>query len=290
MSKTLIGKEGWLFLQNDSARELEVHCNNICLVSGHLTQRFDTIKDKYFLTIFPNKSLIMKQFLPDGFEPRFRPAFNIYAEYLGTHILDGLSILTEISDELTYYKTDSHINLFGAYIVYKKFIETVNKVFGLHILPVEAKFNKKTVSNLSSSNLGYGDLTWESNLGGQILISTYDELYESSSIEQLINYYKIDQHKSIQIFDYNIRNKTNEFTEAVLNWEILSKMILYQYNAEANDLTVIIFFDSFLISTLSLYLQLFKQVYLVKNNITLKLIKQINPDLIFEFRVERFLF
>ena len=30
--KTLIGKDGYLFLINDSGRELEVHCNNVLLV------------------------------------------------------------------------------------------------------------------------------------------------------------------------------------------------------------------------------------------------------------------
>ena len=34
MNKTLIGKNGFLFLQNDSANELEVHNDNLCKVDN----------------------------------------------------------------------------------------------------------------------------------------------------------------------------------------------------------------------------------------------------------------
>jgi hypothetical protein len=33
MSKTLIGKNGYLFLINDSSQELKIHCDNIDLVN-----------------------------------------------------------------------------------------------------------------------------------------------------------------------------------------------------------------------------------------------------------------
>lgn len=29
VEKTLIGKNGYLFLKNDESKELEIHCNNI---------------------------------------------------------------------------------------------------------------------------------------------------------------------------------------------------------------------------------------------------------------------
>ena len=52
---------------------------------------------------------------------------------------------------------------------------------------------------------------------------------------------------------------------------------------------VIIFYDSFLISTLYLYLKMFNEVYLIKTGYNPKFIKQLKPDYTFEFRVERFL-
>ena len=43
MTKTLIGKNNFLFLQNDSARELEVHNNNLCLVHHEFYKRYEEI-------------------------------------------------------------------------------------------------------------------------------------------------------------------------------------------------------------------------------------------------------
>ena len=39
-NKTLIGKDNYLFLTNDSAKELEVHCNNLNLVQDKSLQRY----------------------------------------------------------------------------------------------------------------------------------------------------------------------------------------------------------------------------------------------------------
>ena len=60
-NKTLIGKNHWLFLQNDSAKELEVHNNNLCLVDDSFYHKYANTKHKYFLTVFPNKSYLYKQ-------------------------------------------------------------------------------------------------------------------------------------------------------------------------------------------------------------------------------------
>ena len=76
MYKTLIGKENYLFLQKDTARELEVHQNNIDLVKNDFYLKYESNKNKYLLIIFPNKSFIQKQFLPDGFNLQYRPGFN----------------------------------------------------------------------------------------------------------------------------------------------------------------------------------------------------------------------
>lgn len=290
MDKTLIGKEGWLFLQNDSAKELEVHCNNLNLVSGSLDNRFKGIKDKYFLTIFPNKSYIMKKFLPDGFVPIFRPAFDNYLEYFGNHLLDGLAILAPIADKLTYYKTDTHINTFGAYLVYREFVEKINEIFSLGILPIDASFIESSVSSLSKLQNGIGDLTWSENLGSQELHSTDDFFYDSPDIEKIYMSHKISLSNQLHIFDYDLVNVTESLSDQILVWEIISKNILFQRNKGVSNKRVVIFYDSFLLSTLSLYLTMFTEVFMAKCCFNKDLINKLKPDLIFEFRVERFLF
>jgi hypothetical protein len=73
-------------------------------------------------------------------------------------------------------------------------------------------------------------------------------------------------------------------------WEILSKHIIYKTNSNTNKLKVIIFYDSFLLSIISLYMELFGEVYMIKSVYDNRLIEAIKPDYVFEFRVERFLF
>jgi len=41
---------------------------------------------------------------------------------------------------------------------------------------------------------------------------------------------------------------------------------------------------------MSLYIKMFEEVYMIKDVYNRKIIEKINPDLIFEYRVERFLF
>jgi len=86
-NKTLIGKNNYLFLINDSCKELEVHCKNLNLVKdiklSHLNFK------NYMLIVFPNKSLCCKEYLPDQYLIKFRPAFDIYKNFLKNKILDG---------------------------------------------------------------------------------------------------------------------------------------------------------------------------------------------------------
>ena len=57
----------------------------------------------------------------------------------------------------------------------------------------------------------------------------------------------------------------------------------------SNNLRIAIFYDSFLIPIIPLLMKTFKECYFVKSHLIESLIQQINPDLILEFRVERFL-
>ena len=79
--KTLIGKNGYLFLQNDSCKEIEVHNNNLCLVDLQFYKRYETILDKFLFIVIPNKSLIYAEHLPDIYNLQYRPGFDLYSNY-----------------------------------------------------------------------------------------------------------------------------------------------------------------------------------------------------------------
>jgi len=290
MHKTLIGKKGYLFLQNDSARELEVHCNNVDIVKPYQIRKVLQIKDKYMITIFPNKSLLCKEYLPDGYYPIYRPGFKKYSDVLKNHIIDGYELLKGKKDEV-FYKTDTHMNLNGCYLIYHAFVDTAHELFGLSIPKKECIIQKTDVLALQDLQLGLGDLLAEINLGDQQPESKSDTYYFSPDIESLYCKKCID-HESVRIIVHennSLLDVTDRHIGKILDWNMVSEYIFYQKNNISNIKKVLIFYDSFLMSTLSLYLSMFGEVYMSKSIITKDLIDLINPDYIFEFRVERFL-
>lgn len=284
MNKTLIGKNNYLFLHNDSSRELDVGCNNLNLIYDTTLERF---KFKNFvLIVFPNKSLIYKDYLPDNYQVKYRPALDNYIKVLKNKVIDTYSVLK--NEEDVYYKTDTHINMKGSYIVYKYFIQEINKLYSLNIIPKEITILSKECI-LTQLPYGIGDLLWKLNLGEQIVENHNDIFYYNTDVEDIYCIKQIQINDKLRILDYQLNDKNNELQNLIIDWNILSKNILYQKNICNNKQKVLIFYDSFLNSLLSLYLELFEEVYMIKSVYNNEIINIIKPDYVFEFRVERFL-
>ena len=284
--KTLIGKNNYLFLQNDSNKELEVHNNNLCLVDDNFHLKYEKYLHQYLLIVFPNKSLVQKEYLPDGFDLKYRPAFQKYQKYLGEHVLDLYPFLI---NKDTFYKTDTHINFYGAYISYGLVVEKIKRMFNL---PLEKKnINIQTTECvLINLQLGLGDLTWETNLGDQFIENTVDTYYHSDDIELIFPKYEIKTNDKIKILDYELNDCTEKLIGSPVNWDVVSNYIIHSKNDTVEvKKKFLIFYDSFLLSSLTLWMLTFYDVYFVKSNFNEEVIKKINPDYIFEFRVERFL-
>lgn len=142
---------------------------------------------------------------------------------------------------------------------------------------------------MSNLQIGIGDLTWTSNLGNQILNDITDTYYYSNDIDNVYMKHIILENDKIRLLKNNLIDITNDHINSIIDWNIVSNSILYQKNENKNH-TVLIFYDGFLLSTISLYLNMFKHVYMYKNIYDKDLINIIKPDYIFEFRCERFLF
>jgi hypothetical protein len=135
MNKTLIGKNNYLFLHNDNCEELKIHCENLIKINDLTLSRYTF--NNYILFVYPNKSLIYKNFLPDEYDIKYRPALDIYKNKFKNNIIDLYDILNTYKN--VYYKTDTHINIKGNYIVYKYFIRIL-LLFGI-LLYIYIKFN-----------------------------------------------------------------------------------------------------------------------------------------------------
>lgn len=288
MNKTLIGKNGYLFLINDACNELGVHCHNVDLVKDKELKRYNF--NNFLLIVFPDKSVVLKDYLPDQYNVKYRPAIDIYKKILKEKLIDTYDILNAEND--IYYKTDTHINLNGNYIVYKYFISKLNELFNLNISAKEIKLNN-IKCNLKDSNCGIGDLIFSDNLGNQIIEENdkIDSFYFSEDILKIYYGYTIKNTGNIRFLNKNLLDETLILENNLVSWEIISEYILYTKNNLCdNKYKVVIFYDSFLLSALNLYLELFEEVYMIKSIYDNKLINLINPEFVFEFRVERFLF
>ena len=279
-----------MFLHNDGSNEIEIHNNNLCNVDNSFYKKYENFMSKFLLIVFPNKSYVCKNNLPDQYNLLYRPGFHTYENYLKNNILDGYNYA---NSEDVFYKTDTHMNLKGCIQIYYAFINKVNQLFNLNIVPKNINLETQHVSSLSELNLGIGDLTWSANLGNQELVNTNDTYFFSNDFQLLYCIYNITLDSEIKFLLLNnnlLENVTSSLNNQILSWPHLSRYILYKKNHNSeNKKKVLIFYDSFLISTMPLYLNMFDEVYLAKSIFDQNLVNVINPDYVFEFRVERFL-
>ena len=284
-AKTLIGKNNILFLCNDSAEELDVHCSNKLKIHDLSLSRYTF--NNYSLFVYPDKTVIFKYDLPDNYVCKYRPALDIYKDKFKDKIHDLYDILKIETD--VYYKTDTHINIKGNYLVYKYFIEIINKELNINIKPKIVEL-LKTTCELKTLPYGIGDLTWESNLGNQILTNIDDTFYYHNEITWFYNKYRIQPDTNIRILNYNNVDCTSNLVGEMVDWNIISKNIIHVHNTDKVQLRIIIFYDSFLLHVLPLYFSLFNDVYFIKNPYSNEIIEMIKPNYVIEFMIERFLF
>lgn len=288
MPQTILGKNNILFLCNDSSNELEIHCKNINLVSDPTLSRYDFNIDNFFIVVFPDKSIYYKDYLPDRYIVNYRPALDIYTNKFKNKLFDAYDSLKNVSD--AYYKTDTHINFKGAYQTYLDFINKINITYNLDLIPKQINISILKNVELSQLNYGIGDLTWGTNLGDLKLDDITDNFYYSNDVKEFYMRHIITEKDDIRFLDYSLNDKTQKLNNQIVDWEIISKHIIYKKNNNVkNEKKIVIFYDSFIVGSLPLYLDIFYEVWFIKYTYNHALISLINPDFVFEFRVERFL-
>jgi hypothetical protein len=285
MSKTLIGKDGYLFLINDSCNDLCVHCENLVTVQDLTLSRYSF--EKFIMFVYPDKSVMCKDYLPNEYIVKYRPNLDIYKRVLDNKIVDFYDAIKNEHD--VYYKTDTHINLKGNYILYKYAINVINSRLNLNIVPRELNLNVVNCE-LSLLGLGIGDLTWESNLGDKTLSSKLDNFHFHDEMTWFYPNYLINNNCNIKFLKYDLTDDTENLVNRTTDWNIVSSYIIKVQNNDKVNLKVLVFMDSFMLHCLPLYFDLFNEIYFVKNMYSNELINLINPDYVFEFRTERFLF
>jgi GT2 family glycosyltransferase/glycosyltransferase involved in cell wall biosynthesis len=274
LKKSLKGKNGFLFLLNDSNNEIRQHFDE-SYENNFDSSRFiekieykmkycENIGIKYYFFLIPDKSLVCKDLLP--FKTKLIKRNYDAINRLVPDFIENL-------DQSCYFKIDTHMNYIGGRELSYSYLHYIDNNFKKHdydsLLDEQVEIEK---TNLKNERL-IGDLLSMQNW-------SYSDEEKQEYIEEetvlLINKYLEDLKEKIPD-EFKIC-KTRE-TE-------------YYYNPKSfTNLKVLILRDSslkFLKDPLSIY---FKEILLYWDHwdFNQKLVEWYKPDLILEIRTERFL-
>jgi len=266
--KVLKGKDGWLFLQNDSNKIIDQITNKISYDKYHAFRfrinhqlRHGFLKEhkiKYFSFIIPNKEIVYAKYLPDGIivseERMTRRLEKEMQEYNLDYFNYILTPLLESEDKIfhTYRKGDTHWNQYGAFIFYKNLMNIINKqnnnLFVLSFDDIE--FQKKNVK---------GDLI--SKLSGEVLDEDIIGMVKKASVEL--------------IYNNQVHNT--------------GSLKIYENKKHLNYPKVVVFRDSFTTWMEHFIAESFSQtVFVHQANLDYKLIEKFSPDFVISIQIERF--
>ena len=280
LKKTLKGKNGYLFLINDSNNEIKQHFDesytsnfyaSIFIENLNLKKEFiNKNKIRYYCFIIPDKSVVCKDFLP--FEIKtVKRNYDMQKEILETIIPDFIEKL----DPSCYFKSDSHVNYLGGKELSFYYLNHIDENFNREIF--NQLFNKQISVTISEYD---GDLTlnnqWSNNWS---YTEEEKKNYQNEKITVYINEYLVNFSEDIPEEFKFVGIRETEY---------------YKNNQGWTDLRVLILRDSStdrLKDVISIY---FKEILLYWDHgifygFNKRIVEWYKPDIILDIRTERFL-
>ncbi len=262
-NKVAKGKDGWLFLANDSNDTLSQHAGERLLTDHQVQQWQDLLEARsawlylhgipYTFMIAPDSHAVYADMLPEGVTPgATRPALQVL-DHLAEReswapVLYPLSALQEQRDEGVYPKTGSHWTEFGAYVGYRELMARVTENF--------------PVRRLTRREL---HMTYEQRAGdlGQKLDPPVQSRYVYVDV--------IDSHARV-VHDNRVRNHGR----------------LVEYEADSyNALTCLVLGDSYAVRMVPLMAESFQRTIWAHSYFDYELIREIQPDVVVTVASER---
>lgn len=277
LKKTLKGKNGYLFLINDSNNEIRQHFDelyinnfnasifieNLNLKKGVITKN----KSLYYCFVVPDKSVVCKEFLPFEIKQVKR---NVENEIIITLIPDFIENL----DSSYYFKSDSHINYLGGKELAYCYLNYIDENFSRN--DFSKLFNQQIIVNTSEYD---GDLTLENEWSNNWSYTEEEKKdYQNEKITILTNKYLIKLKDIPEEFKF-VGIRETEYYENPESW---------------TDLRVLVLRDSstnLIKDVLSIY---FREILLYWDHgifygFNKEIIKWYKPDIVLDIRTERLL-
>jgi len=150
-NRVVSGKDNWLFLGNNYNKVLNNSFGNDPFFEKELENTVSylkTISDyfasqgiPFYIVIPSDKHQVYKEFLPYKLKQnttKLETLKMVLKNELKISIIDfNKELLKEKKNNQLYYKSDSHWNYYGAYIGYKKILETIKKDIAIDYVTLE---------------------------------------------------------------------------------------------------------------------------------------------------------
>lgn len=263
--KVLDGKDGWLFLQNDTNRVVEQNSSALQLTESEIKKWLRTLEArvamlknrgiKYYFLIAPNKESIYPEYLPDDYKINDdRVVYQLINACKPYHlpVYYPVDILKLYKSEYQLYPTgDTHWNGIGGFIAYEYVMNIIKNDFNINILDWE---EIEIVEKEALLDLGNKMTPPQTSL---------------------FSWGMVKQPRAQIIYD---------------NKGINSGHMRVTLNKNTSLPTAAIFHDSFIEIIIPFLMESFSKVYLLRTPcVDYDLIEEINPDVVISELVERFL-
>lgn len=268
LKKSLRGKNGYLFLVNDSNAEIEQHFNeyyenkfSVDLFFNEYNSKNKFCIDnniKYYFFIVPDKSLVCKEFLPFDVKTTKRN-YNL--------IKNAVPDFIEKLNPNCYFRNDSHINYIGG------------KELSYHYLNHIFNFGRKEFDKLINEQISANSSNYNGDLTSDINFSYSDEEKKEYLNEKIIifkNKYLVNLTEDIPEKFKFVGERKTEYYANPEGFTNLKALILRDSSVNLLKHILSIYFGEILL-------------YWDHWSFNKKIVEWYKPDILLEIRTERFL-
>lgn len=272
-NKVLVGKENWLFYNDESMQDFYTNRNlytlselkKICEKWSQQKESLEKKGIKYYKTFYPNKHTIYGEMMSNRMTKSIKDTITKTDQLLQhlTKCSPSLNVIDSREELIAsknisplYKKYDSHWNAYGAYIAYKKVFSEIAKDYP-RLNPInEKKFN--------ISSVDFNDRPDLVNLAGL----QWNNFSEERPIFKLKNA-KRSKYKKLP---------TGGFPKTT---------IIHENPNVNNDLVALVFRDSYTAALEEFYSLHFRKIYYIWTPYQQSMVDKIKPNIVIDGHVER---